>query len=234
MSSILINLQAIRQQIVQTAQSINRSVDEIRLLAVSKNFDASVILEAVEAGQTAFAENYVQEALSKVAAVQSFAPDLDLEWHFIGPIQSNKTRFIAQHFSWVHSVDRLKIAQRLSEQRPAQLSPLNICLQINVSEEHTKSGILVDQALEVARQIAVLPNLRLRGLMAIPKPAETLELQRAPYRKMKQLQEQLNQYGLNLDTLSIGMSDDFQAAILEGSTMVRIGAAIFGKRNHAQ
>jgi pyridoxal phosphate enzyme (YggS family) len=234
MSSILINLQAVRQQIVHAAQLADRSFTEIQLLAVSKNFDADAVLEAARAGQSAFGENYVQEAVDKMTTIAKIAPELVLEWHFIGPIQSNKTRLIAEHFSWVHSVDRLKIAQRLSEQRPGHLPPLNVCLQINISEEDTKSGVHISQTTQLAQQIAALPNLRLRGLMAIPQPLESLEQQRASYRPIRLLQEQLNQQGLNLDTLSMGMSADLESAVLEGSTIVRIGTAIFGKRNYAQ
>ncbi|PRC94423.1 YggS family pyridoxal phosphate-dependent enzyme [Solimicrobium silvestre] len=233
MSTILINLQAVQQQIIHAAQIAGRSPHEIQLLAVSKTFNAEAVLEAGKAGQTAFGENYLQEALDKMAEVRRLSPELALEWHFIGPIQSNKTRLIAQNFSWAHAVDRLKIAERLSEQRPDNLPPLNICLQINISEQETKSGVPINQAAQLAQQIAALPNVRLRGLMAIPEPAQTLEQQRTPYQQIKTLQEQLNQQGLALDTLSMGMSADLEAAILEGSTMVRIGSAIFGKRNYA-
>ena len=234
MSSILINLQAVRQQIVHAAHLADRSFTEIALLAVSKNFDAEAVIEAARAGQHAFGENYVQEAVDKMSTIARIAPDLKLEWHFIGPIQSNKTRLIAEHFAWVHSVDRLKIAQRLSEQRPAHLGPLNICLQINISEEETKSGISVTQTTELARQIAALPGLRLRGLMAIPQPTDNVERQRAAFRHIGEVLKQLNQQGMNLDTLSMGMSADLESAIIEGSTIVRIGTAIFGKRNYAQ
>ena len=234
MSTITSNLQAVQQQIADAAHTAQRSPSQIQLLAVSKTFDAHAVLDAAQAGQRAFGENYLQEAIDKIALTQQLAPDLGLEWHFIGPIQSNKTRQIAQHFAWVHAVDRLKIAERLSEQRPADLPPLNICLQINISGEASKSGATPDQALDLAQQIARLPNLRLRGLMAIPEPLPTLELQRAPYREMKLLQDQLNEHGLQLDTLSMGMSADLAAAILEGSTIVRIGSAIFGNRNYAK
>ena len=234
MSTITSNLQAVQQQIADAAHTAQRPPSQIQLLAVSKTFDAHAVLDAARAGQRAFGENYLQEAIDKIALTQQLAPDLGLEWHFIGPIQSNKTRQIAQHFAWVHAVDRLKIAERLSEQRPANLPPLNICLQINISGEASKSGATPDQALDLAQQIARLPNLRLRGLMAIPEPLPTLELQRAPYRQMKLLQDQLNEHGLQLDTLSMGMSADLAAAILEGSTIVRIGSAIFGNRNYAK
>ena len=234
MSTITSNLQAVQQQIADAAHTAQRPPSQIQLLAVSKTFDAHAVLDAAQVGQRAFGENYLQEAIDKIALTQQLAPDLGLEWHFIGPIQSNKTRQIAQHFAWVHAVDRLKIAERLSEQRPADLPPLNICLQINISGEASKSGATPDQALDLAQQIARLPNLRLRGLMAIPEPLPTLELQRAPYRQMKLLQDQLNEHGLQLDTLSMGMSADLAAAILEGSTIVRIGSAIFGNRNYAK
>jgi len=234
MSSILINLQAVRQQIVHAAHVADRSFTEIQLLAVSKNFDALAVVEAARAGQSAFGENYVQEAVDKMTTISEIAPELMLEWHFIGPIQSNKTRLIAQHFSWVHSVDRLKIAQRLSEQRPDDLPALNVCLQINISAEQTKSGVAVGETIGLARQIAALPKLRLRGLMAIPQPTDDIEIQRKNFHQVYELQQQLNQQGLKLDTLSMGMSADLEAAILEGSTIVRIGTAIFGKRDYAQ
>ena len=234
MSTITSNLQAVRQQIVHAAQLADRSFTEIQLLAVSKNFDAEAVIEAARAGQRAFGENYVQEAVDKIARIHAAAPDLKLEWHFIGPIQSNKTRQIAEHFDWVHSVDRLKIAQRLSEQRPAGMASLNVCLQINISAEHTKSGIAAEETVQLARQIAALPNLRLRGLMAIPEPTANIELQRKSFKQVRELQEELNAQGFELDTLSMGMSADLESAILEGSTLVRIGTAIFGKRNYAQ
>lgn len=203
-----------------------RDSTQIGLLAVSKTVPASVLREAYSAGQKAFGENYVQEALDKINALH----DLPLEWHFIGPIQSNKTRAIAENFSWVHSVDRLKIAERLSAQRPANLPPLNICLQINVSGEASKGGVAPAQAEVLARSIALLPRLKLRGLMTIPAPADELSVQRAPYAKMRELLKGINASGLELDTLSMGMSHDITAAILEGSTLVRVGTAIFGSR----
>lgn len=178
------------------------------------------------AGMTRFGENYLQEALEKIEALQ----DLSLEWHFIGPIQSNKTRPIAEHFDWVHSVDRLKLARRLSEQRPPHLPPLNICLQVNVSGEQSKSGATLEELPALAREVASLPHLRLRGLMAIPAPAEGLEAQRQPFHHMHQALQQLNAEGLELDTLSMGMSGDLEAAIAEGATLVRIGTALFGPR----
>ncbi|MFG1488153.1 YggS family pyridoxal phosphate-dependent enzyme, partial [Oceanospirillum sp. HFRX-1_2] len=174
-------------------------------------------------------ENYLQESLDK----QQELADLDIIWHFIGPIQSNKTRAIAENFQWVHSVDRLKVARRLSEQRPAELPPLNICLQVNISAEASKSGITVDELPELAREVAALPNLTLRGLMAIPAPADTLDAQRKPLAALRQAMEAIKAEHPQLDTLSMGMSGDLEAAIAEGSTMVRIGTAIFGARDYS-
>jgi len=196
---------------------------------VSKTKPAEMLREAWQHGQREFGENYLQEALDKQAALE----DLDgIVWHFIGPLQSNKTRAVAEQFAWVHSVDRLKIAKRLSEQRPAALPPLNVCLQVNISREATKSGVLPEGTLALAQEIAALPGLALRGLMAIPAPAETLEAQRQPLAALRQLLEEL-QAALPeapLDTLSMGMSDDLEAAVLEGATLVRLGTAIFGAR----
>jgi len=192
------------------------------------------VIEAADAGQREFGENYVQEALEKIAAVKARRPDLDLIWHFIGPLQSNKTRPVAEQVDWVHSVDRLKIAQRLSEQRPLHLPPLNICVQVNVSGEASKSGVPPDALLVLAAQVAVLPRLRLRGLMAIPEPVEDPALQRQPFAKLCQLQQRLREAGIHTDTLSMGMSADMSAAIAEGATIVRIGTAIFGKRDYEQ
>ncbi|MNR90402.1 hypothetical protein D3C72_213860 [compost metagenome] len=234
MSVIRQNLQAVRQRITDAANSAQRDVHGVDLLAVSKTFGADAVIAAAEAGQGAFGENYLQEALEKIAEVRATRPDLQLEWHFIGPIQSNKTRPIAEHFDWVHSVDRLKIAQRLSEQRPADLPPLNICLQVNISGESSKSGVLPSEALAVAQAISALPRLRLRGLMAIPEVEGDAEQQRAPFRKMHALLDQLRADGLKLDTLSMGMSGDMAAAIAEGATIVRIGSAIFGTREYAK
>jgi PLP dependent protein len=231
-SNIEANLQAVQRQILHAAQRANRCANEIQLLAVSKTMPAEKVVEAAKAGQYAFGENYLQEALDKMVQVRQICPELMLEWHFIGPIQRNKTRLIAQHFDWVHSVDRLVIAERLSEQRPADLPPLNICLQVNISQEQTKSGVSSDQVVQLAKQMVSLPRVRLRGLMAIPEITATLDQQRIPYHQMRELQAQLNQQGLVLDTLSMGMSADLEAAILEGSTCVRVGTAIFGKRNH--
>ena len=203
------------------------------LLAVSKTFGPDAVIEAAEAGQRAFGENYLQEALDKMAAVHVARPDLLLEWHFIGPIQSNKTRPIAERFDWVHAVDREKIARRLSEQRPAHLPPLNVCLQVNISGEASKSGVVPEEVMRLAQQVAGMPNLKLRGLMAIPEPADDPEQQRAPLRRMRELLASLQTAGLPLDTLSMGMSSDLEAAVAEGATIVRIGTAIFGKRDYA-
>ena len=208
-----------------------RAPQGVQLLAVSKTFGFDAVLEAIRAGQTMFGENYLQEALDKMAAVAAQAPEVAPQWHFIGPIQSNKTRPIAEHFDWVHAVDRLKIAQRLSQQRPGGMAPLNICLQVNISGEASKSGAAPAELRELAQQVAKLPNLRLRGLMALPEPTAEFELQRVAFRQLRLLYEQLQADGLALDTLSMGMSGDLRAAIVEGATMVRVGSAIFGSRN---
>jgi hypothetical protein len=234
MSGIAGNLQAVKKRIDAAAHAASRHPDTIALLAVSKTFGLEDIVEAAEAGQRAFGENYLQEALGKIKAVQQHSPDLLPEWHFIGPIQSNKTRAIAEHFDWVHSVDREKIAQRLSEQRPAHLPPLNICLQVNISGEASKSGFGPDEVMKAAHVIARMPNLRLRGLMAIPEPQDDMEKQRAPFRYLRELLEKLKAQNLALDTLSMGMSADLEAAVMEGSTIVRVGTAIFGKRDYGQ
>lgn len=227
MTSISERLQAVRAGIDAAAISAGRDPQQVHLLAVSKAHPATAIREAFAAGQRRFGENYLQEALDK----QMQLGDLAIEWHFIGPIQSNKTQPIARHFDWAHSVDRLKIAQRLSMARPNHLPPLQICLQVNVSKEETKSGLAAEEAAELAHAVSALPHLQLRGLMAIPAPTNDVDLQRAQFRQVRELFESLQQQGLMLDTLSIGMSDDYPAAIAEGSTMVRIGSAIFGPRN---
>lgn len=219
-------LRALHDRITKAARASGRLPDAIRLVAVSKTFGPDVIAEAVEAGQRAFGENYVQEALGKIEALRSVAP----EWHFLGPIQSNKTRAIAEHFDWVQSVDRLKIAERLSEQRPQALQPISVLVQVNVSGEATKSGVAPERAVDLARAIARLPRVRLRGLMAIPEPSDDIVHQRATFAELKQLYDGMVAGGLPLDTLSMGMTADFEAAIAEGSTMVRIGTAIFGER----
>ncbi|BCA90573.1 MULTISPECIES: YggS family pyridoxal phosphate-dependent enzyme [Halomonadaceae] len=223
------SLASARERLRRALEDAGRSPTSATLLAVSKTKPAEMLREAWQHGQREFGENYLQEALDKQAALE----DLDgIVWHFIGPLQSNKTRAVAEQFAWVHSVDRLKIAKRLSEQRPAALPPLNVCLQVNISREATKSGVLPEGTLALAQEIAALPGLALRGLMAIPAPAETLEAQRQPLAALRQLLEEL-QAALPeapLDTLSMGMSDDLEAAVLEGATLVRLGTAIFGAR----
>ena len=200
------------------------------LLAVSKTFPADALRAACAAGQSRFGENYVQEALAKQAELA----DLDLEWHFIGPLQSNKTRPVAENFSWVHSVERLKIAERLSIQRPADLPPLNICVQVNVSGEASKSGCAPTEVPALCRAVAALPKLRLRGLMAIPESTEDSALARQRFANLRALRDRLNETGLALDTLSMGMSHDLEDAIMEGATLVRVGTAIFGERVYPQ
>ncbi|MDO8291399.1 MAG: YggS family pyridoxal phosphate-dependent enzyme [Gallionella sp.] len=228
MTTIASNLQAVRDAMAAAATEASRAPDDISLLAVSKTFPPGAIREAYQAGQTRFAESYVQEALHKIAALH----DLPLEWHYIGPIQSNKTRAIAEHFAWVHSVDRVKTVERLSGQRPAHLPPLQVCLQVNISGEASKSGVPPGEAAQLAMAITQLPHLSLRGLMAVPEPGGDVDAQRAAFARLRELFEQLNRQGLQLDTLSMGMSHDFAAAIAEGATMVRIGSAIFGNRNY--
>ena len=229
MTPISSNLQAVHARIAAAARAAGRDEKDISLLAVSKTWPAGHVRDAAAAGQRAFGENYVQEGVAKVAEL---AP-LGLEWHFIGPLQSNKTRPVAEHFDWVHSIERMKIAERLSEQRPAGVPPLNVCLQVNVSGEASKSGCAPEEAVALAKAIAALPNLRLRGLMCIPEPVEDVEAQRQPFRQLRELYEQLRGDGLPLDTLSMGMSHDIEAAIAEGATMVRVGTAIFGERSKA-
>jgi pyridoxal phosphate enzyme (YggS family) len=235
-------LKQIRERIAQTCQRAGRQADSVLLIAVSKTFPAEAVVQAANAGQRHFGENYLQEAVDKIARVKEMAPalsdgDVDansLIWHFIGPLQSNKTRAVAEHFDWVHSIEREKVARRLSEQRPAQLPPLNVCIQVNVSGEQTKSGVTPEEALPLAAVIAGLPNLRLRGLMSIPEATDDVSLQRQRFARLRSLLQQLNQVRTAsqpaLDTLSMGMSADMEAAILEGATMVRIGTAIFGSR----
>lgn len=230
MTAIASNLQAVRHAIAEAARHAHRPAEDIALLAVSKAFPAAALREAYDAGQRKFGENYVQEALDKMKVLN----DLPLEWHFIGPIQGNKTRAIAENFAWVHSVDRLKVAERLSLQRPADMPPLNICLQVNVSGETSKSGAAPEEVAQLAHQVALLPHLRLHGLMTIPAPAQTLETQRKPFMLLRELMQNLNAQGLALDTLSMGMSQDMEAAILEGATIVRVGSAIFGQRNYGE
>ncbi len=229
MTPISANLQAVHARIEAAARAAGRNPKDISLLAVSKTWPAGHVHDAAAAGQRAFGENYVQESVAKIAELAA----LGLEWHFIGPLQSNKTRPVAEHFDWVHSVERMKIAERLSEQRPAGMAPLNVCLQVNVSGEASKSGCAPEEAVALANAIAALPKLRLRGLMCIPEPVEDVEAQRRPFRQLRELYDQLRGDGLPLDTLSMGMSHDIEAAIAEGATMVRVGTAIFGERSKA-
>jgi len=228
MTSVIGNLSQVHSRIAEACAAAGRPVDSVTLLAVSKTFGADAVRRAFDAGQRAFGENYVQEALDKIAALADLRPQI--EWHLIGPLQSNKTRPVAEAFDWVHSVDRLKIAQRLSEQRPAGLPPLQLCLQVNISGEASKSGLAPDEVPALAQAVAALPRVRLRGLMAIPEPAGDFAAQRAPHRALRELLAALNDRGLALDTLSMGMSADLEAAIAEGATIVRVGTAIFGGR----
>ena len=232
MSIIAGNLQAVEATITDAVKASERARNEVQLLAVSKTFPAQAVLDAMATGQLAFGENYLQEALDKIASVAQAQPDAAVEWHFIGPIQSNKTRPIAASFAWVHTVDRLKIAQRLSEQRPPELDPLNICLQVNISGEASKSGASPEELPALAREVARLPNLRLRGLMAIPEPTTDVAQQRAAFARVRALFDALRADGMELDTLSMGMSGDLAPAIAEGATIVRVGSAIFGKRDY--
>ena len=226
MTTIARNLQDVRARIATACQLAGRNVEEVTLLAVSKTFGAEAVRTAAAAGQRAFGENYVQEGIDKIAQLR----DLALEWHCIGPLQSNKTRLVAEHFDWVHTVDRLKIAERLSAQRPEGLAPLNVCIQVNIDGGPTKSGVAPAEALALARAVAALPRLALRGLMTIPEPAPDFEAARAIHASAKALFDQLNAEGLGLDTLSMGMSADLEAAVDAGATMVRVGTAIFGAR----
>ncbi len=229
MSVIAANLQAVKNDIAAAAQQAGRESSEVMLLAVSKTVSADGVREAFAAGQHAFGENYVQEGLEKIAALGDLRDHL--HWHFIGPLQSNKTRQVAEQFDWVHAIDRLKIAERLSAQRPAGMAPLQVCIQVNISNEATKSGVAPGEVPALAMAIAALPNLQLRGLMAIPAPAADLAAQRQPFAALRALLDQLRQSGLKVDTLSMGMSADMDAAIAEGATLVRIGTAIFGARS---
>lgn len=227
MTTIAVKLQAVRERIAAAALACARDPASVHLLAVSKTWPAASVLAAAACGQRAFGESYVQEGIDKIAELATMP---GIEWHFIGPLQSNKTRPVAENFAWVHSIDRLKIAERLSAQRPQGLPPLSVCIQVNVSGEASKSGVAPAEAAELAHRVAALPRLRLRGLMAIPAPADDFAAQRAPFRELRELFERLRGEGLPLDTLSMGMSDDLEAAIAEGSTLVRVGTAIFGQR----
>jgi len=225
-SSVADNLIQVRKRIALACQAAGRPADAIQLLAVSKTMPAQAVRAAHAAGQLAFGENYIQEGVDKIASLA----DLPLEWHCIGPIQSNKTKLVAENFAWVHSIDRLKIAERLSAQRPHHLSPLQVCLQVNVDGGSNKSGVAPEELLALAQAVAKLPHLQLRGIMTIPEPAESEAAARAVHHQAKALFDKLNAAGLGLDTLSMGMTSDLEAAIAEGSTCVRVGTAIFGAR----
>ena len=226
MSKLQDNLQTVGASINKMAQQHQRKTSNIQLLAVSKRHPADKIEEAFKLGQKSFGENYVQELLEKAKCLQH----LSIEWHFIGPLQSNKTKVIAEAVSWVHAIDRLKIAERLSNQRPEKLAPLNICIQVNISNEESKSGVIIDDVEALAKEISKLSRLKLRGLMVIPSPEIDFDKQRSAFAKLADLKDRLNKKGYELDTLSMGMSNDMEAAIAEGATIIRIGTAIFGTR----
>jgi len=229
MTTISANLQAVRRRIDAACRACGRDPATVGLIAVSKSCPPARLREAARAGQRVFGESYVQETLPKQAALA----DLRLEWHFVGPLQSNKTRAVAESFAWVHSVDRPKVAERLSAQRPAALPPLDVCVQVNVSGEESKSGCAPADAPALCRAVAALPRLRLRGLMAIPEPTPESALARRRFALLRELRDAMNAAGMALDTLSMGMSDDMEAAIMEGATFVRVGTAIFGERQYA-
>lgn len=226
---IAANLQTIHARLTGACLRAGREPQSVSLLAVSKTFGADAVLQAHACGQVAFGENYIQEAVDKITALAH----LPLQWHCIGPVQSNKTRLVARHFDWVHTIDRLKIAQRLSEQRPADLAPLQVCIQVNVDGGPTKSGVAPVDALTLARDVASLPRLVVRGIMCIPEPAPDFVAACSVFARARSLFDQMNASAMGLDTLSMGMSDDLEAAIASGSTMVRVGSAIFGARNYA-
>ncbi len=226
------NIHQIKQRITAIAQQCERDPKQIQLIAVSKTKPISAIKEAIEAGQRLFGENYVQEGIAKIEYFQKNHTNLDLEWHFIGPLQSNKSKLVAENFSWVHTIERDKIAKRLNEQRPNHLPAMNVLIQINISNEVSKSGIAPDEMFNLAKIIQELPNLKLRGLMAIPAETSDLQQQIVTFKRMYDLYIQLQNRYENIDTLSMGMTHDMQAAITAGSTMVRIGTAIFGAREY--
>jgi len=229
MTMIATNLHHVRTRIAAACTTAGRPPEAVALLAVSKTFPPEAVREALAAGQVAFGENYVQEGVDKIAALSDVRTQL--QWHCIGPLQSNKTRVVAEQFDWVHSIDRLKIAERLSAQRPAHLPPLQVCLQVNVDGGANKSGVAASDALALAQAVVALPRLRLRGVMAIPEPADGFEAQRALFLQAREVYERLRDAGItSLDTLSLGMSADLEAAVAAGSTMVRVGTAIFGGR----
>ena len=228
MATIANNLQLVRNRIEAACAQLGRSADSVTLLAVSKMFPSVTVREAFHAGQHWFGENYVQEAIDKMAELADVREQIT--WHLIGPLQSNKTRVVAEHFDWVQSVDRLKIAQRLSEQRPAHLPPLQVCIQVNTSGEDSKSGVAPDEALALAQAVAALPRLQLRGVMALPAPSPDLTVQAEALAQVRVVFEQLCAAGLPLDVLSMGMSVDLESAVAQGSTLVRVGTALFGQR----
>ncbi len=230
MTTIEGNLKGVRERLKQACARTGRDANAVSLLAVSKTFDADAVCLALDAGQHAFGENYVQEGAEKIEVLRQRRPDAALQWHCIGPLQSNKTRPVAEAFDWVQSVDRLKIAQRLSEQRPADLPPLQICLQVNVDGGANKSGVAPEALADLASVVVLLPRLKLRGLMCIPEPSPDFDTQRELFLRAKALFDQLNARGMELDTLSMGMSDDLEAAVAAGSTMVRVGRGVFGSR----
>ena len=227
MTTISDRLRAVQQRITAAAKAAGRDPAAVSLLAVSKTWGLDAVREAAVAGQRAFGENYVQEGVDKVEALRA----MSLEWHFIGPLQSNKTRPVANAFDWVHSIDRLKIAERLAEQRAAHLAPLKVCIQVNVSAEDSKSGVAPEQLGALAHAVAALPRLQLRGLMCIPEPSADAAVLRARFAVLRELQAGLVADGLVLDTLSMGMSQDIELAVAEGATIVRVGSAIFGERS---
>jgi len=245
MDAIAANLQAVRARIAAAARAYGRSINDVTLVAVSKGFGADAIGRAYAHGQRAFGESYLQEALAKIPAARERcvalasatggpgAASSSLTWHFIGPIQSNKTRSIAEHFAWVHSVDRIKIAERLAAARPLDQPPLQVCIQVNIGGEDTKSGVAIEAALDLARAVAALPRLTLRGLMTIPPPADDHDEQRRHFARLREVKDELGAAGVALDSLSMGMSADLEAAIAEGATLVRVGTAIFGARARA-
>ena len=230
MTTIAQELTAVQRRIETACTQAGRSCAAVQLLAVSKTFGPEAVAQAVAAGQRAFGENYIQEGVDKIATLRELCPGVAIEWHCIGPIQSNKTRLVAEHFDWVHSIDRLKIAQRLSEQRPAELAPLQVCVQVNVDGGANKSGVSPAELPALAQAVAALPRLRLRGLMCIPEPAPDFATQKQLFDRASELFQGLKAQGLALDTLSMGMSADLEAAVHAGSTLVRVGSAIFGAR----
>lgn len=235
MTTIASQLQQVNARIAAACAQAGRSADSVALLAVSKTFGADAVLQAAQAGQRAFGENYIQEAVDKMAQLRALAPALaaQLQWHCIGPIQSNKTRLVAAHFDWVHTIDRVKVAERLAAQRPPERAPLHVLIQVNIDGGGKKSGVAPGDALALAQAVAHLPRLKLRGLMAIPEPAPDGEAAQAVFWRVRALFDQLNAAGLGLDTLSMGMSADLEPAIAAGSTLVRVGSAIFGRRERA-